>query len=245
MLQKEVAVFIKFIYKTGLNSIVRFFMQYPINEIFQTIQGEGHFTGIPAIFIRLQGCDVGCSWCDTRHTWDLSAQQQVDPQQVIQVDRLAQGHWSYLSVDAILKAIENKGWSSRHVVLTGGEPCLYDLEPLCRALERQGMQVQIETSGTSEVRVTPSAWVTVSPKIGMKGKKEVLQSALRRADEIKHPVAIDRHIDELDALLAPIESLYVLLCSLLVKKKCNCFSNSYMPRKKLAIIYSNTQVFSH
>ena len=40
----------------------------PINEIFQSIQGEGYFTGQPAIFIRLQGCDVGCSWCDTRHT---------------------------------------------------------------------------------------------------------------------------------------------------------------------------------
>ena len=44
-------------------------MHYPINEIFQTIQGEGVFTGLPAIFVRLQGCPVGCPWCDTRHTW--------------------------------------------------------------------------------------------------------------------------------------------------------------------------------
>ncbi|VTR58202.1 7-carboxy-7-deazaguanine synthase [Serratia fonticola] len=41
-------------------------MQYPINEMFQTLQGEGYFTGVPAIFIRLQGCPVGCSWCDTK-----------------------------------------------------------------------------------------------------------------------------------------------------------------------------------
>lgn len=45
-------------------------MKYPINEIFQTIQGEGVFTGVPAVFIRLQGCPVGCSWCDTKQTWD-------------------------------------------------------------------------------------------------------------------------------------------------------------------------------
>lgn len=44
-------------------------MQYPINEMFQTLQGEGYFTGVPAIFIRLQGCPVGCAWCDTKHTW--------------------------------------------------------------------------------------------------------------------------------------------------------------------------------
>ncbi|STL83083.1 7-carboxy-7-deazaguanine synthase; queosine biosynthesis [Escherichia coli] len=41
-------------------------MQYPINEMFQTLQGEGYFTGVPAIFIRLQGCPVGCAWCDTK-----------------------------------------------------------------------------------------------------------------------------------------------------------------------------------
>lgn len=45
-------------------------MQYPINEMFQTLQGEGYFTGVPAIFIRLQGCPVGCAWCDTKHTWE-------------------------------------------------------------------------------------------------------------------------------------------------------------------------------
>ena len=48
-------------------------MQYPINEMFQTLQGEGYFTGVPAIFIRLQGCPVGCAWCDTKHTWDKLA----------------------------------------------------------------------------------------------------------------------------------------------------------------------------
>jgi 7-carboxy-7-deazaguanine synthase len=88
------------------------------------------------------------------------------------------------------------------VVLTGGEPCLYDLHELSSALLAAGYQVQIETSGTSEILTHAQTWVTVSPKIGMKGGLPVLVSALARANEIKHPVATERHIEELDALLA-------------------------------------------
>ncbi len=62
--------------------------------------------------------------------------------------------------------------------------------------------MQIETSGTSEILTHEQTWVTVSPKIGMKGGLPVLVSALERANEIKHPVATERHIEELDALLA-------------------------------------------
>jgi organic radical activating enzyme len=50
-------------------------MQYPINEMFQA--RRGYFTGVPAIFIRLQGCPVGCAWCDTKHTWDKLADREV------------------------------------------------------------------------------------------------------------------------------------------------------------------------
>lgn len=52
-------------------------MQYPINEMFQTLQGEGYFTGVPAIFIRLQGCPVGCARCDTKHTQEKLEDQEV------------------------------------------------------------------------------------------------------------------------------------------------------------------------
>lgn len=175
-------------------------IHYPINEIFQTIQGEGVYTGLPAIFVRLQGCPVGCPWCDTRHTWVVSPEREVPSRQVL--DRSNESDaWSAMSAVEIRESFQRLGYTARHVVITGGEPCLYDLRELSVLLLAEGFTVQIETSGTHEVLVHEEAWVTVSPKLGMKGGLEVLPQALSRANEIKHPVATERHIEELDALL--------------------------------------------
>ncbi|ENC6655979.1 7-carboxy-7-deazaguanine synthase QueE [Aeromonas hydrophila] len=176
-------------------------MHYPINEIFQTIQGEGVFTGLPAIFVRLQGCPVGCPWCDTRHTWVVDPAREVGVQAVLDCSNESDG-WSKMSTEQILVSFQQLGYQARHVVITGGEPCLYDLQDLSAALIEAGYQVQIETSGTSEIQTHEQTWVTVSPKINMKGGLPVLVSALERANEIKHPVATERHVEELDALLA-------------------------------------------
>lgn len=176
-------------------------MHYPINEIFQTIQGEGVFTGLPAIFVRLQGCPVGCPWCDTRHTWVVDPAREVGVQAVLDCSNESDG-WSKMSTEQILASFQQLGYQARHVVITGGEPCLYDLQDLSTALITAGYQVQIETSGTSEIQTHERTWVTVSPKINMKGGLPVLVSALERANEIKHPVATERHVEELDALLA-------------------------------------------
>ncbi|EIM1707393.1 7-carboxy-7-deazaguanine synthase QueE [Aeromonas dhakensis] len=176
-------------------------MHYPINEIFQTIQGEGVFTGLPAIFVRLQGCPVGCPWCDTRHTWVVDPAREVGVQAVLDCSNESDG-WSKMSTEQILASFQQLGYQARHVVITGGEPCLYDLQDLSTALIAAGYQVQIETSGTSEIKTHERTWVTVSPKINMKGGLPVLVSALERANEIKHPVATERHVEELDALLA-------------------------------------------
>jgi len=174
---------------------------YPINEIFQSIQGEGFYTGVPAIFIRLQGCPVGCPWCDTRHTWMVSPERQVPTVQVL--DRSNQSDcWASMSAEEILASLRQLGYQARHVVLTGGEPCMYDLRPLSRLLIEQGFRVQIETSGTHEILADAGCWVTLSPKIDMKGGLPILDSALHRAEEIKHPVAMEKHIAELDHLLA-------------------------------------------
>ena len=122
-------------------------MTYRINEIFETLQGEGTFTGVPSIFIRLQGCPVGCPWCDTQHTWETRAEDEVSVATMMaKADATSQ--WAAMSASDILAEIRKQGYQAKHVVITGGEPAMFDLLPLANALEAQGLQLQIETSGT-------------------------------------------------------------------------------------------------
>ncbi|AXW85835.1 7-cyano-7-deazaguanosine (preQ0) biosynthesis protein QueE [Lonsdalea britannica] len=175
-------------------------MQYPINEMFQTLQGEGYFTGVPAVFIRLQGCPVGCSWCDTKHTWEKRPEREIPLKQI--VDKTTESDaWGSASVEDIVGHMTRLGYTARHVVITGGEPCIHDLTTLTQRLEALGFSTQIETSGTHEIRCSTHCWVTVSPKVNMRGGMVVIDQALQRADEIKHPVARERDIETLDTLL--------------------------------------------
>ncbi len=177
-----------------------------INEMFETIQGEGAYTGIPSIFVRLQGCPVGCPWCDTKHTWEIKPQLATSADQVIA--KSAESETFFISNETdLLAQFETQGYVAKHVVITGGEPCMYDLRPLTALLHDKGYTTQIETSGTFEVLCDERTYVTVSPKINMKGGYKVLVSALERANEIKHPIAMQKHIDELDALLANVSTL--------------------------------------
>lgn len=173
---------------------------YKVNEMFETIQGEGSFTGQPSIFIRLQGCPVGCSWCDTKHTWEISLTEQVTPASMLAKKQESE-QWATMTVDDMLAVYQQQNYQAKHIVLTGGEPCMVDLTPLCEAFERQGFSCQVETSGTFDVRVSARCWVTVSPKVNMKGGYKILASAMQRANEIKHPVATEQHVDDLKQLL--------------------------------------------
>lgn len=177
-----------------------------INEMFETIQGEGAHTGIPSIFVRLQGCPVGCPWCDTKHTWEIKEDLIVSSKEII--EQTEESETYFLSDDKeLLTLFEKEGYLAKHVVITGGEPCMYDLRGLTLLLHDNGFTTQIETSGTFEIFCDDRTYVTVSPKINMRGGFEVLTSALERANEIKHPIAMQKHIDELDALLANVSSL--------------------------------------
>jgi 7-carboxy-7-deazaguanine synthase len=173
---------------------------YKINELFETIQGEGSFTGQPSIFIRLQGCPVACSWCDTKHTWDINLDDSVSADAMGSKSEEST-QWANMSVQQLIDWVKSKGYQAKHIVITGGEPCMVDLTPLCEGFEALGYSCQVETSGTFEVNVTPKCWVTVSPKINMKGGYKILRSAMDRANEIKHPIATQNHVDELVALL--------------------------------------------
>jgi 7-carboxy-7-deazaguanine synthase len=176
-------------------------ISYKINELFETIQGEGSFTGQPSIFIRLQGCPVGCSWCDTKHTWAINLDDKVSAKEVLTKAQESEA-WSELSVEQILSAVSDNDYQAKHVVITGGEPCMVDLTSLCLGFEEKGYSCQVETSGTFEICVSTNCWVTVSPKVNMKGGYKILGTAMNRANEIKHPIATEQHIDDLKSLLA-------------------------------------------
>ena len=114
----------------------------PVMESFLTIQGEGHYSGNLAYFIRLAGCDVGCSWCDVKESWDVRKDQYV------------------LVSDLVQKATDSK---ANIVVITGGEPLMYDLTALTEKLREKKLAVHLETSGAYPMSGTFD-WVTFSPK---------------------------------------------------------------------------------
>ena len=111
-------------------------------EIFYSIQGEGHHAGTPAIFIRLGGCDVGCHWCDVKESWDENDHPKMSNSQII---------------EAI------KGFASKTVIITGGEPLMYNLDELTGSLKKLGYQLHIETSGVYQF-TGDFDWVCFSPK---------------------------------------------------------------------------------
>lgn len=132
---------------------------FPVMEYFYSIQGEGVHAGKSAFFIRLGGCDVGCVWCDVKESWDAN----VHPQ---------------LSVNFLLH--EALKYPSKIIILTGGEPAMYDLTEITNAFRKEGFSVHIETSGAYPL-VGSFDWVTFSPK---KFKTPIADVA-SRADELK------------------------------------------------------------
>lgn len=128
-------------------------------EHFYTLQGEGMYSGQAAYFIRLGGCDVGCVWCDVKESWDAAAHPHMTVQEIT---ALAAAH------------------PGRIAVITGGEPAMHDLNPLCDALHAEGFRIHIETSGAHPLRGRLD-WITLSPK----KFKSPLPENLPLANELK------------------------------------------------------------
>lgn len=175
-------------------------LTYPINEIFATVQGEAIFTGMPSIFIRLQGCNVGCPWCDTKHTWGIDLSAQMNFLHIINKEN-DKSSWANVTIPDLIKFMQKKYPQIKHIVITGGEPAMYDLTPLCEALEELGKDIQIETSGTEKLRISKNTWVSLSPKIDMPGGKLVLEECVARANEIKMPIGKMADITKLKTFL--------------------------------------------
>ncbi|MDX2257194.1 MAG: 7-carboxy-7-deazaguanine synthase QueE [Pseudanabaenaceae cyanobacterium bins.39] len=116
--------------------------QLPTVETFHSVQGEGAWMGASAFFIRLAGCDVGCSWCDTKISWNVQRHPLVAIADLVQ------------QVEAANPTI---------VIITGGEPLLHNLTPLTKQIRDKGFPVHLETSGSHPL-TGQFDWITLSPK---------------------------------------------------------------------------------
>ena len=131
----------------------------PLMEAFYTIQGEGFHTGKSAYFLRIGGCDVGCHWCDVKESWDSALHPPTH------IEKMQESIASF---------------SAETVVVTGGEPLMWNMQPLTDLLHQNGLQVHIETSGAYPLSGSFD-WICLSPKKTMPPKPELLAEA----DELK------------------------------------------------------------
>lgn len=113
-----------------------------INEIFYSLQGEGHFAGTPAVFVRFSGCNLKCGFCDTAHR-----------------------EGETMEIDAIIDRL--KDFPAKRVILTGGEPTLQLTAGFIERLHREGYLVHVETNGTRPLPARVD-WLVCSPKCGAK-----------------------------------------------------------------------------
>lgn len=127
----------------------------PIMESFYTLQGEGYHQGKAAFFIRLAGCDVGCHWCDVKESWNAGDHKS---QTIEQITTGARNH------------------NAKFAVITGGEPVMYELGPLCDSLIQEKFYLAIETSGAYPLSGTWH-WICLSPKKTMPPKAEYYDKA--------------------------------------------------------------------
>lgn len=141
----------------------------PLVEEFYTIQGEGYHTGKAAYFIRIGGCDVGCSWCDTKFSWNPSLHPVVPVEEIVE---------HVLSYPAAA------------VVVTGGEPLMVNLDPLTTRLREHGVETFLETSGAYPLSGNWD-WICLSPKKGSPPKEELF----KHAHELKMIIASREDLD--------------------------------------------------
>ena len=151
----------------------------PLVEKFHSLQGEGFHAGKSAFFIRLAGCHVGCSWCDTKYSWEKEKYPLMSIKKII---------------DEIKKARE-KGAS--FLVITGGEPLHHNLDNFCQAINKETskkkqnpIKIHIETSGVNKISGNYD-WITLSPKRHLPPKNYFLE----RCNELKIIINDQKDID--------------------------------------------------
>jgi 7-carboxy-7-deazaguanine synthase len=169
-----------------MNAVMKETMHLPVMEHFYTLQGEGYHQGKAAYFIRLGGCDVGCVWCDVKESWDAGKYPVYDVRSLI---------------------YDVKKTPAEIVVITGGEPLMYDLNELANELQQAGLKAHIETSGAYPLSGKWN-WICVSPK----KFKAPLPEILPLANELKVVVFTKSDFDWAEkyaAMVSPGCKLYL------------------------------------
>jgi len=181
----------------------------PVMEMFYSLQGEGYHTGKPAFFVRIGGCDAACAWCDVKESWKAS----LHP---------------LLNIEYILA--EASKTQANAVVITGGEPFMYNLEPFTSLLKKNEYTIFVETSG-SENYSGHFDWICLSPK----RNQAPLPSFYTIANELK---VIIHSADDFE---------WAETCALKVNENCKLFlqpewsvASEYTP-KIIDYIKSNTK----
>jgi 7-carboxy-7-deazaguanine synthase len=141
--------------------------EFPVMEIFYSLQGEGRFSGVPAVFIRLGGCDVGCHWCDVKESWNADAHTKFSVSEVIS---------------------ETNKFPANRIIVTGGEPLMYNLNELTKSLLLEKKIIHLETSG-AYLLSGKWHWICLSPKKTMPPHQEIY----KQANELK--IIIHNHDD--------------------------------------------------
>jgi organic radical activating enzyme len=156
----------------------------PIMEEFYTIQGEGFNTGEAAYFIRVGGCDVGCRWCDVKESWNPDLHPLTN-------------------VDSVIKnALQQP---SKAVVVTGGEPLIYNMDYLCSELKKNGIKTYLETSGAHPFSGSWD-WICLSPKKNSAPVGNITQ----KANELKVIIFNDSDIAWAEQFAARVHDKCVL-----------------------------------
>ena len=127
--------------KKEIKSLIDKGEMLPLMEEFYTVQGEGFHKGTAAYFIRIGGCDVGCHWFDVKESWNADLHPPTFTE----------------------KIVKNASKYSNTVVVTGGEPLIWNMEPLTHMLKKNNLNIHIETSGAYDLTGTWD-WICLSPK---------------------------------------------------------------------------------
>jgi len=131
----------------------------PLMEAFYSIQGEGYFTGNSAYFLRIGGCDIGCHWCDVKESWDADLHPPT-------------------KVEDMITPIAD--FPTKSIVVTGGEPLMWNMNFLTKSLKESGYKTHLETSGSHKLSGDWD-WICLSPKKFQKPLDEIKN----KVDEIK------------------------------------------------------------